>query len=572
MAQGSEQNESPQWIVKASARILGPYSLNQVIQQLRERRLSLIDELRGPFTRWRFMREMPELQEVIQAIRDEQDSIHDDTQAILDGAKTVKDFDVEELTPTPTWIQRPAVIENKPPPAAAPTRAYGLKNDQRLVKNIQKSSGQLSLVAWTAVAILGVYMTMTYYRQQPPEPAQKTLGYEDYLRLAKYNKSIGSYEKALDFFRKAESVRPLENSSLMQMAPLLMIVENNQIEARRLLETSAKNMNPDPKLSGEIQILVALTYMGESRMDEAKKILSSLAETAHPSIHVHLNSLIMLILQGANGVAFDQATQLIKNGAKEPTLVLIKAIAAANSFTRENDLDRANAMVGELSTYLEKHKEFLVEGLLVKAALQVLNDDPLQLAGTLQALFDELPELSRSHVHDLMVDQQIFKWSFLFEICEKIVSTKPDLVLFQTLKAYCHWQKEDYPQAIAILEKNYKQDSKGLALNTIYAYVLKRSERSDEAKAILKIAPDSKLASLLTAEWCVEDANWNCAAQSWNAVLAKDPMNIVAIHGLARRAQEIGQKSKAQELVSQGLLVSPNYGPLLELKEQLDAE
>ena len=45
------------WLIKSENRILGPYNFEQVIDLIRKKQISIIDEIRDPETRWLYVRE-----------------------------------------------------------------------------------------------------------------------------------------------------------------------------------------------------------------------------------------------------------------------------------------------------------------------------------------------------------------------------------------------------------------------------------------------------------------------------------------------------------------------------------
>ena len=107
------------WLIKSDQKITGPFSYEQVEDLLRKRQISLIDEIRDMERRWSFIREVPELKDLVETVRKEVDNsseltqtvqtkAHQDTQSI-----TRKEFTVTKentLTPIPeSLIQQETV-------------------------------------------------------------------------------------------------------------------------------------------------------------------------------------------------------------------------------------------------------------------------------------------------------------------------------------------------------------------------------------------------------------------------------------------------------------------------------
>lgn len=67
------------WLIKSATKIVGPYTIDELIIELGAKNVSLIDEIRDPQTRWKFIREHPLLEEVVRRLRELQAQQSDDT-------------------------------------------------------------------------------------------------------------------------------------------------------------------------------------------------------------------------------------------------------------------------------------------------------------------------------------------------------------------------------------------------------------------------------------------------------------------------------------------------------------
>jgi hypothetical protein len=70
------------WLIKSDQKISGPFSYEQIEDQLRKKQISVIDEIRDMEKRWSFIREVPELKTLVENIRMELDSSSDLTQTV----------------------------------------------------------------------------------------------------------------------------------------------------------------------------------------------------------------------------------------------------------------------------------------------------------------------------------------------------------------------------------------------------------------------------------------------------------------------------------------------------------
>lgn len=109
------------WLIKSDQKITGPFSYEQVEELLRKRQISLIDEIRDMERRWSFIREVPELKDLVETVRKEVDNSNELTQTVQTKANQEtqsinrKDVTVtKEMTMTPiseSTLKQDAVSE-----------------------------------------------------------------------------------------------------------------------------------------------------------------------------------------------------------------------------------------------------------------------------------------------------------------------------------------------------------------------------------------------------------------------------------------------------------------------------
>jgi len=82
------------YLVKSSNQILGPYSKQELIQELQSRHISIIDELRTTKNRWGFIREHSEFLELVKKLRFELDQVSEDTMTSTLTSHTITHTDI----------------------------------------------------------------------------------------------------------------------------------------------------------------------------------------------------------------------------------------------------------------------------------------------------------------------------------------------------------------------------------------------------------------------------------------------------------------------------------------------
>jgi tetratricopeptide (TPR) repeat protein len=569
--------EERKWLIKTSGKILGPLSFEEVVEDLRERNISMIDEVRSPHDRWMFIRENKKFAEVVQTLREQQANSKEDTSTTFVG--TISKTITLDLTPppvappvqaprtTPTKASAPDVSDVSPTIVEKPNPAsYGTNRDFRLQKRVEPARRRYAALGWLTLALvltIGVFFQMNYH----PE-SSKSLGFEDLIKLAKSNKSTGRYEKSLEFFRKAEAVRPLDAALQFQMAPLLMVVENQNLQARQILDGIYSKI-ADPKIKSEIESLIALSFLRESRLDEAQKRYQEIEKKNIANEPARINLVEISILQGHFDEATEKINELMKAGIKEPVLFLFRILTIYRTSQDQAKLEGAKS---DLKRLLGQYQDYRSEMLLMLAAIQMKLNQKLDVGDSIKNLLNTDPDLTRKHVHDYFIHREVIEWNYLANICDILVKGDSEAALYQGLSAFCTYEQGDLKPALESLEKARRQFANDPSLGALHAALLLKAGRSSEAKALLQLPKmgDSDLAISVKASMCEAQKDWSCAEENWKRLLLNNSHDIGAFAGLSRIALVRGQIEQAQDYLKQGMLISRNYQPFLSLKDEIN--
>jgi Flp pilus assembly protein TadD len=175
-------------------------------------------------------------------------------------------------------------------------------------------------------------------------------------------------------------------------------------------------------------------------------------------------------------------------------------------------------------------------------------------------------------VHDLLIHHEVLDWEYLGNVCELILKDSPESALMKGLAVYCVYQNGDLKSAVSLVEKARAQYASDASLLGLHVFLLIRSGRWQEAKALIQ-ASDNFGNELLISSlgWiCQEQKDWSCAEQTWKRIQSQSPQNLAAIAGMAKVAVAQGDLDRAKDLLQQGLVISSKYRPFLEIKEQIN--
>jgi Flp pilus assembly protein TadD len=562
------QDDAKTWLVKSSGAILGPFALEEVIQLLTSKQISLIDEVRGPNSRWMFIREHKQFSNIVQFLREQQSETKEDTGATFVGSRTIT-MNPDEVTTVPAGAQMPPP-QSEPmaptPPMQSRPITYAAQNDFRIQRNQASDRRWLSALVWIlAIVILSGVGWYTFIQHKE---APKTLGYMDYIRLAQSQQEVGHFEQALGFFRKAESIQKLNLFHRLQMIPLLMVVEKQNVQARQMLDEIQQESQLNDKQKLEVRNQMAYSYLNEGQLPEAKKRLTELAKE-NPSLEsAQVNLVEVSILEGRFQEALESIHSLMKTGVKEPLIFLYRSLASYRQF---QDADKLDGVSEDLKRYMARYNDFQPEAALLLAATQKKNHKDEDMNQTIQNMLKIDPDLTRKHIHDPLIHHEILDWGYLGNVCELILQDAPDSALMKGLAVYCSYQNGDLQSALTQIEKARAQFASDASLLGLHVFLLIRSGRWQEAKALIQ-ASDSSANELLISSmgWiCQEQKDWTCADHSWKRMQGQNSQNLSAFAGLARVAVAQGDLDRAKDILQQGLLISAKYRPFLEIKDQI---
>jgi tetratricopeptide (TPR) repeat protein len=352
------------------------------------------------------------------------------------------------------------------------------------------------------------------------------------------------------------------------MACLLMVVEDQNMAARQILE-SLQSKAP----SVELDRLVALSFLREGRLPEAQKRFEALTRK-NPQDQVSQENLLMVeILQGQFQVAYDKLSVMFRDGVKDPLLIVYKSMVAYHLFGADKDRQKLTSALEDLQRYISEYQDYKLEIQMLMAGLQNKLGNEAGMTEDIKKMMTEYPDLTRDHIHDETINREILNWSYLSNICDLLVQKNGTTALSMGLKSYCAYQRRDMKTSLDLVEKARNQFSSDTYLVGLHAFLLMKSGRDEEAKALFQLpqAKENRLVWMVHGDVCEKQKDWACADESWHGLLTRDEKNLEAMRGMAVLSLNRGQRDMASDLIKRGLLISDNFRPLVALKEQVDA-
>jgi tetratricopeptide (TPR) repeat protein len=546
------------WLVKSAGQVLGPYSWLELADSIGSRQISLIDEVRDPWSRWGFVREHAQLKDLVNKIRSDDLNRKEDTST---ADRTDHEITItQEITPVPEFDSATKSSVEK--------KHYADGKDKKIQKQLKLSLARWKLGVWVVASFVLIAVGISFYQNNLNAP--RVLSAEDYLRLARQHRALGAYAKSLSFYRKAETLQPLDFSTRMQMIPLLLVVDNQILEARRWLDEIEKQGTVNATVKAELNNLRGLSYLKEGNLSKAeeefKKSLSSQSQYG-PAI---TNLVSTHLLEKKYSEVSSECNDLEKSGINTQVLILVQAISLLSD-KNQNANDEARS-VEKIEKLLKSKLDFRAESLLILTALYRSAHKADKEVATLKQLLDEVPDRMKDMNIDLQTDAQVLGWDQLQNICHSEIEGKSEQPEYQALDSFCLMAKGDSVAAIDSLSRLRQRQPTEIKWINLQSYFFKQLGRNSEASVLVKnfSGTELKLMNLVKGALCLDEKDLRCSESAFQAALFKDPMEVIAFSGLASIHLERNQKETAKEFASKGLTISPNYRPLLELMEEIN--
>jgi len=227
--------------------------------------------------------------------------------------------------------------------------------------------------------------------------------------------------------------------------------------------------------------------------------------------------------------------------------------------------------------YMAKQWDFAAEVGLYGLYFDVLRDEK-SFDEKLRLYLDRDPRLTTDHRHNVFVYRGHTQWRVLGRFCEQLGDGKPEGARISTLMASCMANEQRWDQARKFIEKAVQQSGQDELVQAWCSYILKESGDADQASVVLARANelnrrgDYSLPVLLQGRFCQSKGDDVCARASWTKMMERDMDALPAVAGLAQVQVDRGSRPEAMRMLERGLKISPEYIPLLLIKQKAERE
>lgn len=577
------------WLIKSATRILGPYSAEEILAQVKVKHIAIIDEVRRPVGRWMYLREHPYFIDKIKNMVYEVDSGDQTmTESLAHTAITRTDItltrtdvtpvpNIDEMTPTPIRHSEhtnpgmkdimPTVERTSSIPSMA--RSYGAAYDQRVQNRVQKRSHFL-LIGITLVALAGGAYTYLKFKPRGDQP----VGYEQLVAQALKYKSLGVYGRSLDAYKKAEQIREPTRDIKEMMAPILISEDRQTTEGRRILEASLLGQNRNRSDLVDSYLSIAVSYLLEGNLRSAEDVLRKASGHDPYRPAILMNQAVLEFKRSKYEEAY-RGFDTVWQRNREMNLALVGKAMAAVELAKNGRAEYLSTVINEIDLKAARSNYLRAELLLFKAYAESLIGEVNALQKTVSQYLGTMHGQGRNFTQPLDVDWRFIQYeSSLISYCRdlaKRVGMGPEI---KSLLAICYMESSQDSEASKLLKEASVAAPKNPFVILSQASFNVKIGRFAEAAALLKLPEVQRLPlkNLLLGDLCRFRQDLECARSAYRAVHTAQEADIYANYGLAWVAYSGRNRSSAFDYIRAGLQVEPHFIPLLELRDQMESQ
>lgn len=465
-----DKSSEKKWLIKSENRIMGPYGFDEVLDLLRKRQISIIDEVRDPETRWLYVRENPEFKNVVEEIRKEIDAKQESTKTlqntsvtgtqapnmgntmtstsninpnttgnialdeILQKTKTDLPANFDESMPSPRDIEVVnetvfARAEKASPRSTEKAKIYGVQSDAAVQKKMNNFSSQLK---WTlivlVISVCGGYGSYYYYQQKHEVRKEEDLAIQ-VTRL----KQAGLYEKSAEkFYNLPEATRSEILPKILDIFPVLQKAGNLTFEQVRSLKSFA-SFSSDQRL----QVLLIQFWLAQKDQNYGvaqEFIVKALGISPSDPLSKE-NDAWLALKRAKTSDAYGEFSDLYKNSQKESKTegrYLYGRVAAYAAMTEAERAPLSRELLIDLDRYTTTYYNLRKELLLAQIYLALQLNDVETYKFSLEKFFNTPTQLSQYFLKPALLMSNAYRWeefaSFKAAVSSRL--TGDELILF----------------------------------------------------------------------------------------------------------------------------------------------
>ncbi len=527
------------WLIKSSTKIVGPFTIDELIVELGAKNVSLIDEIRDPQTRWKFIREHPLLEEVVRRLRELQAQQSEDTGTQSSGTVTMEKEDTTTI-----------IHADSSSPASV---AIPLKSPQ-FEKNLMRQGEheRTSVWPWIAgVAVMVVSLSFFYWKSQQ-KGGTPSLTNQDRVQIAY---ALGDSPRVIELFEAGAQESKYFNKQQAVRSYLKAEVFGSYFEKT----WSSVSANPPEKEIWPFDQALYATLTKD--LPKAREIYKSQLSQGKAMAAAAEINLALLNFEEANyQKAYDEADSLLRKGVTDPILLLAKATALIFLSDTGNTDDRIRRSLDDLQRYESLYVEYSQEAILLRGFLKFRQKDIESGVRALKQLIEQVPQVSNRHETDSRISNRFLTHHLLNFVSSELSNKAIAKSLKEGVYLWIGLQRNDRAGIKENVFRNYNLFIEDPTVSPLLSYALMvQGDLGRSASVLSGSIPETSLSLYMGSMTCFRKDELKCAETLAGKAISRNSKDVSSISLLARIKSHDGQISETQALLRQGRFTSPSF-------------
>jgi tetratricopeptide (TPR) repeat protein len=573
------QADEKNWLLKSSTRILGPMTHAEIIDLLKKKQVSMIDEVRQPAVRWMTIRENRSFVEAIHEIQ-EMENLHEGSQGqitrTLNQTQTENIYEVENESDSTVVdtnlkdVQLTQEVSLQSHAQESVAKSFGAINDKRRIENASHKQKQLKIIIFSLILlVLVAFAGLQFFQKERDEQL-----YKQFVHSAIRYKSLNLYDQSISAYRKAKSLRKLDASTEQKMAPLAILFETEVTPLRSLLaQPSLANDQGHRKQYVENLVSIGLSYVRESDYQSAKEYFQKALTYDSSSQVATINLALMQFKQGLPSEGLKLLERISSSENYSAFLLYAQGLGLQALRAFKEQTDEAKLLSSEIDSRLRNSSQMQNHLRLIDLRLQLDEGARSNVENALQKYLQLEPGFSQDQVQYFQLDWSLLNSENLFKSCQEIHAKLPFGVLSQTFMAFCSIESGRLIEAKQFINEALSISPGHPYAVHVQAFLLSKMNMSAEAVALIKKNGAQLFPTTISllGRLCLEQNDEACAIKSLNETKDRISARSQSQWGLARLAVKKDKSIEALNFIRTGLDSNSDYRPLIELRNQLES-
>lgn len=575
------------WLVRASSRLIGPYSLEEIVELLTYNQVSFVDEIRRPKSRWNFIRDYPYLTETVKNNRDKLNlnvtktsplsiitssfTKTENIESLQNREPLTVDFDeikdIEPLKEIP-FSFNPKSKTQEARHSAAVAKSYGLLNDQKVKDELKAQQEKMKrnvIIASAIVAALFGGFKLFQRIQNSEKIKQKIEKVSQLYNLKLYQKSFQVYKEITD------TEFPKETLDLIAPARITIGKEVGELKNQIIANVDSANT----KRRSELYNLLGLSYQidGDNikAQENFKKALiqdpiNELANINWGIQNFKMNS--KMVLGASSKTALSEYYKNFTNVRYENYenigyFSFVRGLYLIDF--KELFKDDINLVKKDLFEARKKSAFLRTEMALVNIGLNYVDNSSND--SNYVDFIELIPRQSQNFARNPALDWTLTEWPALDELCDHIYN-KSQQLMPKLFRAFCALESGQFELVDKLLDEAHLLSVGSNHYELMQLHVAYAKGQKILLESILKKTDLSNFAAThyYRGQNCLANKKMDCAKESFTMLAEKFPeWSYLAALGLFQVDRALYSRG-----VFDALKKEPLQQQLIEARAQLE--